>query len=179
MLYKSDNGNKSQNKNEFFAHNAFRLLHQWNVVPGLNPDGNFEYSIFQKWYKKVLELCEQSGHLKVAKHHVGNILFYTPADEDGFWINKSIASLINDEKNDILRKGYRQKAINSRGVSVVDFSGKKDLTRACSYYEKAKELEKHGFLNFAQTLQDLAKDSEEDAKRNIKEGEELHKEREL
>ena len=179
MLYKSTKAIESQNRNEFFAHNAFKLLHQWNVVPGLNSDGNFEYSIFQKWYKKALELCKQSGHLEIAQLHVGNILFYTPADENGLWINKDIASLINEENNDVLRRGYFHEAINSRGISAVDFSGEKDLERANGYSQKAEELEKHGFLNFAQTLQELAKDSEEDAKRNIKEGKELHKEREL
>ena len=179
MLYKSTKGTESQNRNEFFAHNAFKLLHQWNVVPGLNSDGNFEYSIFQKWYKRVIELCDRSGHLDVAKIHVGNILFYTPVDKNGLWINKDIASLINEENNDGLRRGYFHEAINSREISAVDFSGEKDRERAKDYSRKAEELEKHGFLNFAQTLQDLAKDSEEDAKRNIKEGEELHKEREL
>ena len=179
MLYKSIKETESQNRNEFFAHNAFRLLYQWDVIPGLNSDGKFEYLIFKEWYNKVLELCDESGHLDIAKHHIGNILFYTPADEDGFWINKDIASLINEENNGILRAGYHQEAINSRGVSIVDFSGEKDRARSQSYYEKANELEKYGFVNFAQTLQDLAKDSEEDAKRSIKEGEELHKEREL
>ena len=179
MLYKSTKETESQNRNEFFAHNAFKLLHQWDVVPGLNSDGKFEYSIFQRWYKKVLKLCEQSGHLEIAQLHVGNILFYTPADENGLWINKDIASLINEENNDVLRRGYFHEAINSRGISAVDFSGEKDIERANGYSQKAEELEKHGFLNFAQTLQELAKDSEEDAKRNIKEGKELHKEREL
>jgi hypothetical protein len=177
MLYKSTKSAESQNMNEFFAHNAFKLLHQWNVLPGLNSDGDFEYSIFQKWYKRVIELCDHSGHLDVAKIHVGNILFYTPVDKNGLWINRDIASLLNE--NDILRRGYFHEAINSRGISAVDFSGEKDRARANAYYEKAKELEKHGFLNFAQTLKNLAKDSEEDAKRSIKEGEELHKEREL
>ena len=117
--------------------------------------------------------------MEIAQLRIGNILFYTPADEGDLWINKDIASLINDENNDVLRRGYHQEAINSRGVSIVDFSGEKDLERANGYSQKAEELEKHGFLNFAQTLQELAKDSEEDAKRNIKEGKELHKEREL
>ena len=179
MLYKSTKETESQNRNEFFAHNAFKLLHQWDVVPGLNSDGKFEYSIFQRWYKKVLELCEQSGHLEIAQLRIGNILFYTPADEGDLWINKDIASLINDENNDVLRRGYHQEAINSRGVSIVDFSGEKDLERANGYSQKAEELEKHGFLNFAQTLKKLAEDSEEDAKRSIKEGEELRKKREL
>ena len=179
MLYKSDKGTESQNKNEFFVHNAFRLLHQWDVLPGLNSDGNFEYSTFKQWYERVLNLCEQSGHLNVAKRHIGNVLFYTPADKDGLWINKDIASLVNEENNDDLRRGYRQGAINSRGVSVVDFSGKKDRARAKDYSQKADELEKYGFLNFAETLKDLAEDSERDALRSIKDGEELYKEREL
>ena len=179
MTYKSNKGTESQNKNVFFAKNAFRLLHQWNVIPGLNSDGNFEYSVFLKWYKKVLELCEQSGYLEIAKHHIGNVLFYAPADKGGLWIDKNIASLINEENNDILRNGYHQEAINSRGVSIVDFSGAKDRARAKDYSQKAEELRKHGFLNFEATLNALATDSEKDALRSIKEGEELHKEREL
>ena len=81
-----------------------------------------------------------------------------------------LGTLYQENEEGIKRKWKRK---------FVDFSGEKDRQRANVYHEKAKELEKHGFLNFAQTLKKLAEDSEEDAKRSIKEGEDLRKKREL
>ena len=179
LLYRSTKKTESQNKNDFFAHNAFRLLNQWNVLPGLNSNGKFEYSIFEKWYERVLDLCEQSGHLEIAKRHIGNVLFYTPADEDGLWINKNIATLINEKNNDNLRNGYYQEAVNSRGVHVVDCSGAQDFARAKNYYEKARKLEQYGFINFAGTLKQLAKNSEHSAQDSIRLGEKQHQIEEL
>ena len=179
LRYKSEKKIETQNKNDFFSYNAFRLLYQWNVLPGLNSEGKFEYIIFQKWYEKVLKLCEQSGHLKIAKLHIGNVLFYTPADENGLWINKEVAALIDEKDNDVLREGYAQEAINSRGVSIVDFSGEEDFERSDMYNKKACELKKYGFKNFATTLECLANDSENIALRHIKEGEQRNKENEL
>lgn len=179
LLYRSTKKTESQNKNECFAHNAFRLLNQWNVLPGLNSNGKFEYSIFEKWYERVLDLCEQSGHLEIAKHHIGNVLFYTPADEDGLWINKNIATLINEKNNDNLRNGYHQEAVNSRGVHVVDCSGAQDFARAKNYYEKARKLEQYGFINFAGTLKQLAKNSEHSAQDSIRLGKKQYQIEEL
>ena len=125
---------------------------------------------FLKWYEKTLELCEQSGHLNIAKLHIGNVLFYVPEDKDGLWINKDIASLLNKEENNTLREGYFQETINSRSFGIVDFSGKKDFDRAKEFHDKAQSLEEFGFSNFAETLRLLAKDSEKDAERNINEG---------
>ena len=86
---------------------------------------------------------------------------------------------LNKEENSFLREGYHCRDINSRGVEIVDFSGKKDLDRAAMYNKKASDLEDNGFLVFAQTLRNLAKDCENDALRNKKEGESYNQPEEL
>ena len=179
MIYKSDKQTEAREINKSYQGNAFRLLEQWDVVPGLNSDGLFDFSIFQQWYAQAIKLCEQSGHLMIAKNYIGQVLFYTPTDKDGLWINKEVASFLNKEENSILREGYHCRDINSRGVEIVDFSGKKDLDRAVEYNKKASDLEDNGFLVFAQTLRNLAKNSENDAMRNIKEGESYNHPEEL
>ena len=179
MLYKSDKQDAEQNYNQSFAHNAYRLLNQWDCVPGKISDEVFDYSVFLTWYEQVIGLCKQSGHLKVAQLHIGNVLFYTTADKEGLWIDKNVASLLDAEQNTILREGYVQTAIKSRGFSIVDFSGEKDYKLANAYNEKASALEDYGFFNFAKTLRNLAKDSENDALRSIEDGRKRYQKEEL
>jgi len=91
----------------------------------------------------------------------------------------SVNSRLNKEENFILRRGYHCRDINSRGVEIIDFSGKKDSDRAAEYNKNASAPEDNGLLVFAQTLRNLAKNSKNDAMRNIKEGESYNHPEEL
>ena len=41
-------------------------------------------------------LCMESGHLEVAFINIGQVLIYAPADENDFWINRTVAVALND-----------------------------------------------------------------------------------
>lgn len=167
--YKSLNPGKNLQVNDGLAKNAFTLMFQWNKMPGV-VNGKLNYDIFMKWYKKAIQLCKKSGHLHVAKEHIGETLFYSPKDPSGFWIDKRIAALLDKEENEELRRGYRCEAFNSRGVRVVDFSGKREHAAAQEQNRIADDLENNHFPNFAKVFRDLAKIYDQEAESAIKDG---------
>jgi len=160
------------------ARKAFDLLFQWKKMPGVI-DGILNYNIFKNWYDEVVELCNSSGLLRQGQTFIGSVLFYSPADPAGLWIDKNVAALLDQKENDILRNGYYAAAFNSRGVHAVDMSGEKDLDIAQKCKDKASDLEDAGFLNFAEVFRTLARSYEDEAKKWKAESKRLKYEDEL
>jgi len=141
------------------AENAWHLLYHWKTPPGLQKDGSFSESAFSDWIKNVEEICKKSGHLDIAYDHIGKVLAYSPPDNDGFWINKTIAEFLNRKDTDIVRKGYISGLYNSRGViqESIDDLGKDDKKLAEGYEKKANELDENGFYIFSESIRGLEK----------------------
>ena len=175
---KSKKSKKNTPDNDGRARNALNLLLQWKKMPGF-VNSVLDYNAFIKWYDTVIKLCKDSGHLRVGQTLVGHILFYAPADPYGFWIDKRIAALLDQPKNDNLRHAYYVAAYNARGARFVDMSGEEDLKLAQKYESQAKDLEKEKFSRFAEVFRALAKDSENEAEQHKKEGERLKHQDEL
>ena len=168
--YNSEIPEKNIEVNDDLRKNAFTLMFQWNIMPGVVNE-TLDYDAFMKWYKKAVKMCKDSGHLHVAQTHIGETLYHAPKDPDGFWIHKRIAALLDKKENDALRSGYHCAAFNSRGVRFVDFTGKREREAVEEQNKKADDLEKNGFTNFAKVFRDLARIYEKEAESAIKDGE--------
>ena len=83
------------------ATNAYRLLHQWKLVPGTKEDGYIDSSKLKIWYENMKDICKKIDRLEVGTSCFGKVLFYSPKDKSGFWIDKTVAEIIND--NEIIR----------------------------------------------------------------------------
>ena len=151
------------------ATNAWRLLHKWKTPPGTQKNGTFSEEHFTEWLQHVKHLCTESGHLEVALITIGEVLIHAPADPDGLWIHRAVATELNDREADKLRDGFRTGTYNSRGVHEVDPSGKPERELAEQFRNKAEEIENAGFQRFAVTLRGLADGYDQDAERIIAE----------
>lgn len=149
------------------AQNAARLLHEWTLVPGTRPDGSFDGDAFSKWLTEVKRNCEASGHLKIALHHVGQVLTYAPADAGGLWIPKAVAEALNERDADVMREGFTNKLFNRRGVHGYT-AGKAELDLAAKFYKCAEDLDAVGLQRIAAAIRDFAKSYERDADREAK-----------
>lgn len=160
LIYLSKNKDKSYEKTsenqKAIARNAYHLLHEWQMPPGLQPDGSFSENHFKKWLISVKKECSKSGHLDVALSTFGQVLIYTPPDPDGLWINKNVAEALNSKDAEPMRNGYYSGIYNSRGVHWVDPSGKPELEFFDRYLKQAEDVENAGFHRFAATLRELA-----------------------
>ena len=153
--------------NKIVATNAYRLLHDWQTPPGLQSDGHFSAEEFTNWLDAVIALSKKSGHLEVALSQIGGVLIHVPAEEDGLWIQSSVAEALNRRELEKLRNGYRIGVYNSRGVHWVDPEAKPEIELAGKYRRYAENIDAKGFHRFATTLRDIADEYDREAKRII------------
>jgi hypothetical protein len=78
---------------------------------------------------------------------------HIPPDEDGLWINKEVAKILNDERSDELRRGLHLGYVNSVGVYTL---GNGFEERMAEIYEnRAQSAEKHGYRRLANCMKDV------------------------
>lgn len=173
LVYRSKNKNTTikepTEKEQTIASNAWTLLNGWKTPPGIIEDSSFNKNAFETWIKKVKEICEKSGHFDVAMHEIGKVLFFSPADSTGLWIDKNIANILNQREMKRMRDGYCNKVYNSRGVHTIDPKGTPEKDLAKNYREKAVSVENEGFQRLATALKSIAVNYDRDAERIIDE----------
>lgn len=149
---------------ESISRQVWKFIHYWRVGQLF---GDKEYSDvhFQKWVFESLDKAKKIGRYDVALLTLGEALHTAPADNDGLWIQKSVAEILDMHDMESMRRGFALGLRNSRGAHVIDFTGDKDREIAASYKEKAEVLEAEGFVRLATTIRGIATSYEEDAKR--------------
>lgn len=160
LLYRSRKEDAPRSRrgelDEAAAANAWSLLHRWRIPPGTQVEGEFSTALFESWFSRVRDNCEESGHLEVAYSHIGQVLIRCPADPDGLWIHRSAADALNEEGATEMRTGYSIGIRNSRGAHFVDPTGRPERELATQYREKANQIENEGYYRFAAELSRLA-----------------------
>lgn len=171
LVYRSKNEKKPAfeptERQRQLATNAYRLLNEWKVPPGKKEDGDFSEIDFKKWLEQSKMLCEETGHIEIALSHIGRVLFYSPPDPNGLWINQTVATALNSRDADKMRKGFSLSVFNSRGAHFVDPTGKEERELAAMYRKQADEIEDAGFHRFAATLRDIGDSYELESERSI------------
>ncbi|HIJ06382.1 hypothetical protein, partial [Methanocalculus sp.] len=167
LIYRSDKEDQPtkelSEESRAKATNAYRLLMEWKRPPGTQDDGTFSAEHFNHWLRSVKALCTESGHLKIALQTIGDVLIHAPADQDGLWIHRSVASAMNDRDAEDMRKGFQIATYSARGAHWVDPTGKPEKKLAKDYRQKAEAVENAGFHRFAITLRGLADGYEREA----------------
>jgi hypothetical protein len=173
--YRSDKeaDSTATEEQQLMATKAFNLLFHWKRPPGLKLDGNFSKEDFNQWLELSKERCKETGHLEIALSYIGKVLFYTPIDPDGFWINREVARVLNSVEGAEIRNGFSSEVINSRGPRWIDPTGRPEKELAEKYRMLADQTENEGFIRFATTLKSIADNLDKEADRIIKE----HRER--
>ena len=105
----------------------------------------------------------------MALGHIGEVLIHAPADPDGLWIDRTVASALNKADAENMRAGFWRGKLNSRGVHWVDSTGNPEKELAKEFSLKAEEVENARFHRLAITLKDLASSYEREAERIIDE----------
>lgn len=151
------------------ATNAWRLLHEWKIPPGVQKDGTFSEERFTKWLQRVQHICTESGHLEVALVTIGEVLIHASPDPDGLWIHRTVAAALNGREAAEMRSGFKTGTYNSRGVHLVDPTGRPERELAEQFRSKAEAAENAGFPRFAVTLRRVADGYDREAERVIAE----------
>lgn len=149
------------------AKNAWRLLREWQTLPGTPAGGEFSSDAFRQWVESVIKLSTESGHIKIALHHIGSVLVHCPSDPGGLWMHRTVADVLNGHEFEEMRRGFSIAIHNSRGVQWVDPTGKPEKDLASKYRQQAEEIESAGYQRIAATLRLVAESYEKEAERII------------
>jgi len=149
------------------ARNAYRLLSDWDYPPGSQRDGGFDGGQLKSWATAVRANCVASGHWEVASHQIGEVLYYTPKDENGLWVNE-VCELLDSREDSEYRRGLSIRIFNSRGVHGFS-AGKEEIEIAERWEKIASFAENKGFGRLGATLRALGQSYREDAKRSVDE----------
>jgi 3',5'-cyclic AMP phosphodiesterase CpdA len=144
---------KSVNKEQTLAIGACKLLRMWKIPPGIDDEGNFNIDQFKSWFQTVKDISDKTGHIKVSMMTFGNVLMHIPPDEDGLWINKEVARILNDKRSDELRRGLYLGYVNSVGVYTPG-NGFEER-KAKEYRDRAQSAEEHGYRRLANCMKDV------------------------
>ena len=147
------------------ATNAYRLLSEWRIPPGLGEDGAYNGNALKGWLDVVKKECTETRHLEIAMTMVGHVLIHVPADPDGLWIHHSAAEVLNAKDAQDMRDGFRSELYNSRGGHWIDPTGKPERELAARYRTQAEAVENAGYHRLATTLRELAASYEREAER--------------
>ncbi len=99
------------------ASQAWTLLRSWRLVPGTS-HGKINGAELESWVRTAKILCEKSGRAAVGDQVIGQVLAYSPADEDGVWPCLPVRELIEITRSNDMEIGIQTGVVNKRGVTT-------------------------------------------------------------
>jgi hypothetical protein len=93
------------------------LLHEWNLIPGLEDGGVINSAVLKGWVQKARELSVQNKRVKVSDRIIGQVFSYSPKESDGSWPAVPIRDLIEGINSDEINRGFIMGVSNRRGVT--------------------------------------------------------------
>jgi transcriptional regulator with XRE-family HTH domain len=127
------------------ASDLYRLLMNWNYIPGSQSDGSIDEEQLLRWLESARSLCRDSGHLEIADSQIGEMLarWPQPQNEDTMWPCEEICDAIEEADSDNLDRGFQIGVLNSRGVTTRSPLDGGDLERkeAAKYRGWAKRCD--------------------------------------
>jgi len=136
---------KSTEEQQERSRRGYRLLMNWDRIPGTQSDGSIDEEQLLRWLETARSLCRESGHLEVADSQIGEMLatWPQPEDDDTMWPCEEICDAIEETDSDDLNHGFQIGILNSRGVVTRSPLDGGDLERkeAAKYRRWAKLCE--------------------------------------
>ena len=167
---KRDTTKEIDENKRYLAQNAYDILYEWKLCPGVKEDGKFDENAFKEWAKEAKRITEETGHIGVARHYIGQSLTYAPADPGGLWIHKAVADILDERDADKIRSEFTLALFNRRGMHTFTY-GREERELAKKNQEKAEALDAEGFTRFAAAMRKFAeqytKEAEMEEKRDI------------
>nr|WP_314091041.1 hypothetical protein [uncultured Campylobacter sp.] len=160
---KSDDTKEIDENKRYLAKNACDILYKWKLCPGVKEDGKFDENTFKEWIKEAKRITEETGHIGVARHYIGQILTYAPADPGGLWIHKVVADILDARDADKIRSEFTLTLFNRRGMHTFTY-GREERELAKQNQEKAEALDTEGFTRFATAMREFAEQYTKEAR---------------
>ncbi len=154
MVFKPRNRETEQEVPPHIASNAYRLLDDWDVVPGSNDTrSGVDADTLDDWVAEALRLLEEADRLEIGLDQIGKILAKAPGDTDGSWPTRPVRDLIERISRSEMDDGFRVQVFNSRGVTSRGLMEGGDQERVLSErYASLAEAVREGWPRTAAIL---------------------------
>jgi hypothetical protein len=166
MVFKPRHREPEREVPSHLAHNAYRLLHDWSVVPGTRTDGgHIDEAELNSWIDEALRLSEDADRLEIGLDQIGKVLAKAGGDEDGSWPTRPVRDVIERVSRSELDEGFRVQVANSRGVMSRGLMEGGDRERDRSiHYSQLAEMVRDGWPRTATILRLTSEGFEADAR---------------
>jgi hypothetical protein len=117
LAYLPRNGEPDREVVEGQATNAWRLLHNWKIIPGsTSVGGDVAQDELRQWIKDARSLLTQSDRVEVGDLTIGQVLSHSKIDGDDMWPTLAVRNVIETEWSEQLTRGFQTQTFNNRGL---------------------------------------------------------------
>jgi hypothetical protein len=99
------------------GHQAYRLLNEWDRLPGQRDDGSIDAEAMEAWIKEARAQAHAIGRAEIADNYIGKILSASPRGGDGVWPAEPVRDALDLYRNPTMLDGFRIGKSNRRGVT--------------------------------------------------------------
>lgn len=147
MCYRSRHENEDDEATEpsehqrYMAEHAFRLLHEWNHVPGTVDDGSIDENLLRDWCSKARRIAGELGRLDVCDTYIGQLFARSEQrDDDGAWPCRAIRQVAGEIATDSLGSGMSCGIHNLRGAGFREPGGDQERKLAAEFRERSDRI---------------------------------------
>lgn len=147
LLYRSkhepENGHTTTSADDgpaAIANQAWRLLHDWKLLPGTKDDGSIDEDILRTWCDEARRLATDCGRTEVCDSHLGQLFAHAPNDTDGKWPCTAVQRVIESVATESLGSGLHCGICNLRGVVWRAKGGDQERELAAKYRQQADAI---------------------------------------
>ena len=160
---------------EHVATNAYRLLDEWQIVPGSSDRAaEVDADELNAWTDQARELARQADRREIGDVQIGKVLAHARGDEDGTWPTKPVRDLIERVASPELEEGVQVQIHNNRGPTsrgLLD-GGAQEREFVKRYDDLAARI-RDSWPRTAAVLASVARSYEREARRHDEEAERL------
>lgn len=140
MCFKRKDGEIDREPSPDLAQNAFRLLHEWQIVPGSSDaGGEIDAAKLTEWLNVARRLLVEADRLDIGFIYIGHIFAHARGDLDGTWPTLPVRNAIQSLDSDEIDRGLRTEKYNMRGVTSRGLTdgGQKEFELADEFEQQA------------------------------------------
>ncbi|MCX2680134.1 hypothetical protein OOZ15_09305 [Galbibacter sp. EGI 63066] len=126
-----------------FIEYSYTLLRNFNLIPGLEPDGGIVEDELNTWIDKVRELAAECDRLEVTDQKIGEILARYPNKEKGIFFPDEICNTLERIDSNDMYIGFKIQITNRLGFTSRPSGAGGDIERSrAKHFNKLAEERK-------------------------------------
>jgi hypothetical protein len=143
LCFRRKDGTMEQEVPESLAKNAYRLLHEWKIVPGSDSEGGeVNESALVEWTTKARQLATERDRSDICDIHIGQVFAHARQDPDGTWPTLPVRNVIEKLASEKVENGFWTGTFNKRGVTTRGLTdgGKQEYALADQFDDWARRI---------------------------------------